>query len=240
MEQGVLQLTLSWDGEQIVAAGVVSTRPTLLRFLCGLPAARVSEFIPRLFSLCRCAQETAARLSLQAARGAGEVALIDAAGRPPGLAVAVEAIGEHLWRLLLDWPPLCGEAARQSESIPAFLAKQGSSMHEMSLAMGVLQIVEDAARAQRFQRVRSVEVEIGELAAVEAEAIRFCFAAVTRGTLAEGAKLHVTSVLGEGLCFNCNQTVPLAALYDPCPICGGYPVQATGGTEMRVKELEVE
>ncbi len=94
-------------------------------------------------------------------------------------------------------------------------------MHEMSLAMGVLQIVEDAARAQRFQRVRSVEVEIGELAAVEAEALRFCFAAVTRGTLADGAKLHVTSVLGEGLCFNCNQTVRLAALYDPCPICGG-------------------
>ena len=239
MEQGVLQLTLSWDGEQIVAAGVVSTRPTLLRLLCGLPAARVSEFIPRLFSLCRCAQETAARLSLQAARGEGEGEVIDAAGRP-GLAVAVEAFGEHLWRLLLDWPPLCGEAARQSESIPALLAKQGSSMHEMSLAMGILQIVEDAARAQRFQRVRSVEVEIGELAAVEAEAIRFCFAAVTRGTLAEGAKLHVTSVLGEGLCFNCNQTVPLAALYDPCPICGGYPVQATGGTEMRVKELEVE
>jgi Zn finger protein HypA/HybF involved in hydrogenase expression len=29
-------------------------------------------------------------------------------------------------------------------------------------------------------------------------------------------------------------------LYDPCPACGGHPVQATGGTEMRVKELEVE
>jgi Zn finger protein HypA/HybF involved in hydrogenase expression len=48
-------------------------------------------------------------------------------------------------------------------------------MHEMSLAMGVLQIVEDAARAQSFQRVRLVQLEIGALAAVEAEAMRFCF-----------------------------------------------------------------
>lgn len=113
-------------------------------------------------------------------------------------------------------------------------------MHEMSLAMGILQIIEDAARAQQFARVRSVWLEIGALAAVEAEAMRFCFDAVTRGTVAEGASLEVIEVAGQGLCFNCNQTVPLAALYDPCPACGGHPVQATGGTEMRVKELEVE
>lgn len=113
-------------------------------------------------------------------------------------------------------------------------------MHEMSLAMGVLQIVEEAARAQHFRRVRSVLLEIGELSMVEAEAMRFCFDAVSRGTLAEGAVLNVIEVAGQGLCFNCNITVPLAALYDPCPACGGHPVQATGGTEMRVKELEVE
>ena len=113
-------------------------------------------------------------------------------------------------------------------------------MHEMSLAMGVLQIVEEAARAQHFRRVRSVLLEIGELSMVEAEAMRFCFDAVSRGTLAEGAVLNVVEVAGQGLCFNCNMTVPLAALYDPCPACGGHPVQATGGTEMRVKELEVE
>mgnify|MGYP000861751432 FL=1 len=99
---------------------------------------------------------------------------------------------------------------------------------------------EDAATVQKFRRVRTVAVEIGELAAVEAEAINFCFAAVTRGTLAEGARLQIVHVAGQGLCFNCHQTVPLAALYDPCPACGGHPVQATGGTEMRVKELEVE
>jgi hydrogenase nickel incorporation protein HypA/HybF len=116
-------------------------------------------------------------------------------------------------------------------------------VHEMSLAEGVLQIVEEAARGpggQAFVRVRTVFLEIGQLSSVEPEALRFCFEAVACGTLAEGAKLEVIEVPGEGLCFNCSQTVPLAALVDPCPACGGYPVQATGGTEMRVKELEVE
>jgi hydrogenase nickel insertion protein HypA len=74
---------------------------------------------------------------------------------------------------------------------------------------------------QHFRRVRSVFLEIGQLSAVESDAMRFCFDAVIRGTLAEGAVLNVVEVPGEGLCFNCNQTVPLAALYDPCPACGG-------------------
>lgn len=111
MEPGSLALTLTWNGKQIVAAEVVSTRPAVARALSGLPVARVLEFIPRLFSLCPRAQETAARLSLLAARG--EQTVSNAAA--PALAVALEAIGEHLWRLLLDWPPLCGQPARQSE-----------------------------------------------------------------------------------------------------------------------------
>ncbi|HMV04728.1 MAG TPA: hydrogenase maturation nickel metallochaperone HypA [Accumulibacter sp.] len=113
-------------------------------------------------------------------------------------------------------------------------------MHEMSLAMSVIDIVENAARAGNFRRVSTVWLEIGQLSAVEPEAMRFCFAAAARGTLADGAQLQIIEVNGRGLCFNCGETVPLAALYDPCPACGGYPVQATGGTEMRVKELEVE
>jgi hypothetical protein len=58
--------------------------------------------VPRLFSLCGCAQGAAARLAMAAARG--EVPASGGLAR----AVALEAIGEHLWRLLLDWPPLLG------------------------------------------------------------------------------------------------------------------------------------
>lgn len=114
-------------------------------------------------------------------------------------------------------------------------------MHEMSLAEGVLQIIEDAARnPQGFARVKTVVLEIGQLSSVEPEAMRFCFDAVTRGSLAEGAKLEIIATPGQGLCLSCQKTVPLAEVYDPCPECGGYPVQPTAGTEMRVRELEVD
>lgn len=112
MEQGVLQLALTWDGRQVVAAGVASTRPMAARALRGLPFARVLEFIPRLFGLCRCAQDSAAQLSVQAARGRHSGI---SATPAQTLAVTLEAIGEHLWRLLLDWPQLRGEPSRHSE-----------------------------------------------------------------------------------------------------------------------------
>lgn len=113
-------------------------------------------------------------------------------------------------------------------------------MHEMSLADGVLRLIEDSARANRFSRVKTVWLEIGELAGVEVEAMCFCFDAVMKGTLADGARLDIVMIQGQGQCLACGQTVPIQLRYDPCPLCGGYPVEPTGGMEMRVKELEVE
>lgn len=110
----------------------------------------------------------------------------------------------------------------------------------MSLAEGVLQIIEDYARRQGFARVTAVSVEIGRLAGVEVEALRFAFDAVTRDTVASGAQLLIDERPGSGWCLACSQGVEVGQLYDPCPRCGAYQVQVTGGTEMRVKELTVE
>lgn len=112
-------------------------------------------------------------------------------------------------------------------------------MHEMSLAEGVLQLIEDASRQQSFARVSTVWLEIGQLAGVEVEAMRFCFDAVTRGSVAEGAQLEIVTTPGSGWCMQCSATVALSEVFGACPQCGTHQVQVTGGTEMRVKELEV-
>jgi hydrogenase nickel incorporation protein HypA/HybF len=112
-------------------------------------------------------------------------------------------------------------------------------MHEMSLAEDVLQLIEDAARAQRFSKVTMVWLEIGQLAGVEAEAMRFCFDAMTRGSLAEGAQLEIIATPGSGWCRQCAATVALPEVFAACPQCGLYPLQLTGGTQMRLREIEV-
>lgn len=110
-------------------------------------------------------------------------------------------------------------------------------MHEMSIAESVLGIVEESARREGLRRVKEVRLEIGRLAAVETEALRFCFDAVMRGTVAEGATLAIDETPGTAWCFGCSATVPVEARGDPCPRCGSAQLQVSGGTEMRVKDL---
>ena len=85
-----------------------------------------------------------------------------------------------------------------------------------------------------------VVLEIGRLAAVENEALAFCFEAVCKGSVAEGATLEIVEVPGEGWCVTCAQSIPMEQLYGDCPLCGGLQTQVTGGTGMRVLEIGIE
>jgi hydrogenase nickel incorporation protein HypA/HybF len=113
-------------------------------------------------------------------------------------------------------------------------------MHEMSLCAGILQILEEQARTLGFRRVKTVWLEIGGLSGVEVEAMRFGFDVVMQGSLAEGAELEVVETPGEAWCLRCRKTVSVKQRFDACPACGAYPLQVTGGEEMRIRELEVE
>ncbi len=113
-------------------------------------------------------------------------------------------------------------------------------MHEMALCEGVVGLVEDEARKQPFSRVKSIILEIGVLGHVAPEAMLFCFDAVSRGTIAEGAQLVIERTEGAGWCLDCGKTVPLGERFGACPDCGQHHVQMTSGDELRVRELEVE
>lgn len=113
-------------------------------------------------------------------------------------------------------------------------------MHEMSLAESVREIVEDTARAHGGGRVTVVRLEIGRLAQVEAEALRFGFEVVQRGSLAEGARLDIVETDGTAWCMPCGAAIVITQRGDPCPTCGSHQLQVTGGDRMRVMDIEIE
>ena len=112
-------------------------------------------------------------------------------------------------------------------------------MHELSLCEGVVQVIEDQAHLEHFKTVKTVWLEIGVLAGVEIEAMRFGFEAVIKGSIVEGAKLEIIHQLGLATCPSCCHTVEITARFDACPDCGSYPLTITSGEAMRIKELEV-
>lgn len=113
-------------------------------------------------------------------------------------------------------------------------------MHEASLAGGILQLVEDTARREVFRRVTLLRLEAGQLAGVEVRALRFSLEAIAPGTCLEGAIFEIDEPPGQAWCLPCGASVVLKQRGDACPACGGYQLQPTGGTELRVVDMLVE
>ncbi len=103
--RGKLTLTLRLEQGSVADVNVISTRLQAAMLLNGKTPAQAVHLAPLIFSLCGGAQGVAAQAALMAAAG-GEP---DAAQLERwAMAVRREASTEHLWRLMLDWPQLCG------------------------------------------------------------------------------------------------------------------------------------
>jgi len=112
-------------------------------------------------------------------------------------------------------------------------------MHEMSLVESLVALVEQESRRQAFSRVRVVRLQVGVLGHAEPDALRFCFDAIARGTVAQGARLEIDLRAAEGWCRACRRGARLEDRFDDCELCGG-PMRMTAGDELRLTELEVD
>ncbi len=113
-------------------------------------------------------------------------------------------------------------------------------MHEISLVESIIGLVAAERQKQPFNRVRMIRLTVGALGHAEPDALRFCFDAVTAGTIADGAALEIEIIPGAGWCAMCQRNVPLAQRFAACPVCGDGPVRMVAGDELRLAELEVE
>lgn len=114
------------------------------------------------------------------------------------------------------------------------------AMHELSLAENAIEIIEAAARRERFTRVHRIHIEIGVLSCVEPEALRFAIEASSMGTCAEGAAIDLVMVPGEGECPGCGLRAAAEEAWTLCPGCGRHALGLVQGTGMRITDLDVE
>jgi hydrogenase nickel incorporation protein HypA/HybF len=113
-------------------------------------------------------------------------------------------------------------------------------MHEVSLIENVIALVEQERAKQAFARVNMLRLQVGALGCAEPEALRFCFDAVASGTIAEGSRLEIEIIPGEGWCADCRGVVALDDRFGACPVCAGARVRMTSGDVLRLAEMEVE
>ena len=115
-------------------------------------------------------------------------------------------------------------------------------MHEMSIALAVIGQVEEAAeRTGGVTAVRSVRLQVGELAGVVPDALSFCFELACAQTVLEGAELVTEPVPGRARCTSCAHEWPVGM--PPllsCPRCGAGTAELLSGRELQIVSVHWE
>ena len=110
-------------------------------------------------------------------------------------------------------------------------------MHELGITRNIVAIVSERAQGQTVLRVT---IEVGRLSGMLADAIRFCFDVCSQGTPLAGAALNIIDVEGRGLCDACGAEPVMTAPLGRCPACREPRLRMVAGTELKIKEMEVE
>ncbi len=113
-------------------------------------------------------------------------------------------------------------------------------MHEVSIALNVLEIVSEQCRKEGYNRINSINLRIGKASGIMPDALIFAFDAIKKDTIAENASLNIERNPVSGQCNDCNTefTVDEEFVLN-CPVCGGNSFNITTGREMDIIDMDV-
>jgi len=113
-------------------------------------------------------------------------------------------------------------------------------MHEMGIANSVLEAVRTEMGLHPGTSPRKVAVRIGEIAAIDQDALRFCFEAITRETDLESLELVIEVCPRQHRCQTCGRDFVVRDYDSRCPQCASLDTTCIGGDELELAYLEVE
>ncbi len=113
-------------------------------------------------------------------------------------------------------------------------------MHEISVALSLLEGVESTAREQGIDRVIAVHVRVGAMSGVVREALVFSWDVVTAETICDGSQLRVEVVPLVVYCERCEgERAPRPGSGLLCPECASVSPRIVRGREMQLVAMEV-
>jgi hydrogenase nickel incorporation protein HypA/HybF len=113
-------------------------------------------------------------------------------------------------------------------------------MHEMSLALSIIEQTREAAAAEGASRVLEVEIEVGSLAGVLADSLRFCLEATGAAGGLAATIFRVIEVQATATCQDCGAGFAADSFQVCCPACGSANVALRGGRELKIRSLTIE
>ena len=113
-------------------------------------------------------------------------------------------------------------------------------MHELALAESILDAVSRELEAYPGAVPLRVGVKVGALAAVDIDALRFCFEIAVRGSKWPQLKLDAELIPAQSQCLVCGHRARAESTVLDCERCGSTQTVMLGSDELDLTCLEVE
>lgn len=113
-------------------------------------------------------------------------------------------------------------------------------MHELSIALSIIEGMEETLEAHAGARVAAVHIRLGPLSGVVGEALAAAYELAAGGTDFEGSQLLIEDVPIRIYCSKCaGEQAAISMQHMACAICGTASSDVRHGRELEVCALEL-
>ena len=114
-------------------------------------------------------------------------------------------------------------------------------MHELSIAMSILDMAEEEAERQGGVRVQAIHLRLGPLSGVVKEALLGAYDLAREASTLEDAELIIEEVPILASCPSCGTTRPVISVQHLCCAeCGTPTPEVVSGRELEIVALEIQ
>jgi hydrogenase nickel incorporation protein HypA/HybF len=113
-------------------------------------------------------------------------------------------------------------------------------MHELSIALSILECLEEEVSARDCGRVEAVHIRVGGLSGVVPDALRSAFELAAEQTQFARSRLVIEEVPPAIYCSLCDRNQPVASPgWFYCPECRAPSSEVVSGRELEISALEL-
>ena len=113
-------------------------------------------------------------------------------------------------------------------------------MHELGVTQSILEIALEHGQKASARKIRQIHLVMGELSGIVEESVQFHFDFVSKGTMAEGARLTFEKKPGRLRCPACGHEFPFEKDRWICPACQAPGPEIVSGREFFMESIEVD
>jgi hydrogenase nickel incorporation protein HypA/HybF len=110
-------------------------------------------------------------------------------------------------------------------------------MHEVSIMLSAMDIINENATQNSLKKITEVCFAIGELSCVSVDALNFAFESVCIGTVCEGAKLKINHIKANAFCTQCSTHFEIDRFNKVCPKCKSIEIDIQTGYELFIESI---